>query len=212
MTTHKESREVRREQIVEAAMKVIATRGTRGATTKAIAREVGISEGALYRHFQTRDEILSLVVGHIGAGLQENLRGLRGDASAPLEKLEALFLRHVRFVEAHRGIPRLAFSEEVHLHRPDLRLQMATNVEGYLERVRELMEDGKRAGSIRTDADSQLLAMMLVGTLQALTLRWSLSGFSFPLAERARAAWQGFRRLVSVNDNGRDTSPGNTTL
>lgn len=201
MKKAKQSTEVRRDQIVEAAMRVIATRGTRGATTKAIAREVGISEGALYRHFQSRDEILSLVVDHIGAGLSRNLWRLEAHPADPLAQLEVLFLGHVDFLEEHRGIPRLAFSEDVHLHRPDLRVRMAIHVEGYLERIQGLIEAGQRAGSIRADLDGKVVAILLVGAIQALSLRWSLSGFQFSLAGRAKAAWRGFGQLISANGN-----------
>jgi len=180
-------------------MSVIATRGTRGATTKAIAREVGISEGALYRHFESRDEILSRVVDHIGAGLSQNLRRLEAGAGDPLDQLEALFIGHVAFVEEHRGIPRLAFSEDIHQHRPDLRTRMAIHIEGYLARIRELIEAGKRAGSIRTDVDAETAAAIVVGIIQVLSLRWSLSGFGFSLVERTQPAWQGLRQLLSTN-------------
>jgi TetR/AcrR family transcriptional regulator len=187
-------------------MKLIDAKGVRGATTKAVAREIGISEEALYRHFRTRDEDLSHVNAQIGAGFREIARGVSLDGRDPLGQLEDLVLRAVRFVEAHPGIPGMTYLDDVYLHRPDLRRQMWTDVEGYLARIREVLEDGKRAGTIRRDVDTGLLAMMLVGVTQMLTFRWSLSGFAFPLAERAAATWQCFRSLVSANSGG--GSPG----
>ncbi|OGB91123.1 MAG: hypothetical protein A2Z31_08450 [candidate division NC10 bacterium RBG_16_65_8] len=198
MPKTKHATDVRREQIVEAAMKLIANRGTRGTTTKAIAEECGISEGALYRHIESRDRILSLVVDRIGAGLTQNLRQVERTADTPLDQVEALFLGQVTFLEEHRGIPRLAFSEDVHLHRPDLRIQMAINVEVYFGRIRALAEAGKRTGCIRPDVSAETVATMLVGTIQALSLRWSLSGFRLNLSERALSAWEGLRALIAA--------------
>lgn len=179
-------------------MKLIANRGTRGTTTKAIAEECGISEGALYRHIESRDQILSLVVDHIGAGLTQHLQQVERAADKPLNQLEALFLGQITFLEAHRGIPRLAFSEDVHLHRPDLRIQMAINMEVYFGRIRALAEAGRRTGCIRPDVHAETVATVLVGTIQALALRWSLSGFRLNLAERACSAWEGLHALVAA--------------
>ena len=63
------SGDIRRDQIVEAALRIIANRGVKSLTTAAIAEEVGISEANLYRHFNSKDEILQGTVEKIGEGL-----------------------------------------------------------------------------------------------------------------------------------------------
>ncbi len=188
----------RRDQIVEATLMLIANRGTRGATTKAIAKACGISEGALYRHIESRDQLLSLVVDRIGAGLTENLRRVERTPGTALDALEALFLDQVTFLEGHRGVPRLAFSEDVHLHRSDLRIQMAINAEVYFGRIRVLAEAGQRTGCIRPDVHPETVATLLMGAIQALAVRWSLTGFRLNLAERACSAWEGLRALIAA--------------
>ncbi len=57
--------EKRRAQLIEAAMKVISKRGYAGATTEAIARQAGLTKGALYFHFGNKEDIFFAVVKEI---------------------------------------------------------------------------------------------------------------------------------------------------
>jgi len=57
--------EKRRAQLIEAAMKVISQKGYAGATTEAIAREAGLTKGALYFHFGNKEDIFFAVVKEI---------------------------------------------------------------------------------------------------------------------------------------------------
>ncbi|HDH53599.1 MAG TPA: TetR/AcrR family transcriptional regulator, partial [Nitrospirae bacterium] len=58
-TAKKFDRKTRRAQIVQAALRIIGSRGVGALTTAAIAKEVGISEANLYRHFENKEEILN---------------------------------------------------------------------------------------------------------------------------------------------------------
>src|SRR4030042_2288710 len=65
MVRKRETSKVRQEQIIDAARKTIIKYGSEHVTVRAIAKAVGISEGAIYRHFKSKKEILSLLADHI---------------------------------------------------------------------------------------------------------------------------------------------------
>jgi len=67
-----------RTKILEAAARVFRERGFRGATTKLIAWESGVSEGAIYYHFASKRELLLCVLDHI-------MSDVRGDGSLPID-------------------------------------------------------------------------------------------------------------------------------
>ncbi len=56
--------EQRREHLIEAALHLFATRGFRGTTTKSIAEAAGVSEGIIFRHFPTKEDLYGAILTH----------------------------------------------------------------------------------------------------------------------------------------------------
>lgn len=180
-------------------MRAMKTDGTRIATTKAIAKVVSISEGALPTHVATRGDVLALMLAKIRASLLEGTHGADNRAGA-VDQLEAFFRAYIRLVEGHPGIPRLLRSDEI--LRAPLRLRARIDYEGFLEWIQQLIAEGIRAQSIRNDLDPRLLALMLTGMVEGLTTRWLLSDCAFSLEKTAEAAWHGFRVLIALGAGG----------
>ena len=108
--------ERRKPLIVETALALAARREPAAITTAAIAREMGLTQGALFRHFASKDDIWTAVVEWTRETLLARLDAAAEAAGAPLAALEAMFLAHAGFVLDHPGVPRIVFAE---LQRPD---------------------------------------------------------------------------------------------
>ena len=189
--------DVRREQVVQAALRIVGKKGVAGLTTSAIARAVGISEANLYRHFKNKEEILFETGKGIGAAIRKNLEVILVSPVRPVLKLKRAFLLHLEFIEKNEGIPRLGFSEEMHINNKRLKKVFLKNIELYAAGLEELFREGQRLGSIRWDVDRRALAAMLIGMVQVLVMRWSLSGFSFPLRTEGMKLWKNFEKCIA---------------
>ena len=116
MVKKRKSTAVRQEQIINAAKKVIIKYGSEHVTVKRIAKEVGISEAAIYRHFKSKRDILSLLadqIEHLLLGDIETEAGVSG--YTPLETLERIFRNHLSAVEQRRGMSFLVIAEIISL-------------------------------------------------------------------------------------------------
>ncbi|MFN3480068.1 MAG: TetR/AcrR family transcriptional regulator, partial [Thermodesulfovibrionales bacterium] len=123
------SGDIRKEQIVEAALRIIAKRGVKSLTTASIAEDVGISEANIYRHFNSKDEILQGTVEKIRKGLMSNLDTVSKMTDIPaLERLKRLFMLHLDYIEKNEGIPRLVFSEEIHIGDKSLKEKLLNTI------------------------------------------------------------------------------------
>jgi AcrR family transcriptional regulator len=198
--------DVRREQVVQAALKIVGKKGVGGLTTSAIAREVGVSEANLYRHFKNKEEILFETGKGIGAAIRKNLETVLASRVGPVLKLKRAFLLHLEFIEKNEGIPRLGFSEEMHINNKKLKKEFLKNIEVYAAGLEELFREGQRQGAIRKDVDRRALAAMLIGMVQVLVLRWSLSGFSFPLKSEGMKLWKNFAACIAIEHPARRRS------
>jgi len=138
--------EVRREQIAEAALALVADRGVGRVSIVALARRVGLVPSGLYRHFRNKEEVLWAVLDRIEARLDENVREARADSPEPLEQLWGLLLRHVRFIREGRGVSKIVFSDDFHRGHPKRMARVQEIIAGYLRQIAELVREGQQRG------------------------------------------------------------------
>jgi len=196
-TAIKMRNDVRREQVIQAALKIVGKKGVGGLTTAAIARAVGVSEANLYRHFKNKEEILFETGKGIGDAIRRNLEVVLATPVRPVLKLKRAFLLHLEFIEKNEGIPRLGFSEEMHINNKRLKKEFLKNIELYASGLEALFRDAQRLGSVRRDVDRRALAAMLIGMVQVLVMRWSLSGFSFSLKNEGMKLWKNYEKCIT---------------
>ncbi|MFO0753776.1 MAG: TetR/AcrR family transcriptional regulator [Thermodesulfovibrionales bacterium] len=195
-TRERKSREMRREQIAQAALRIIAQRGVRALTTASIAQEVGVSEANLYRHFENKDEILSEMVEVIGSDLMRSFADIFGSDGDPAGKLKRVFLFHLTLIESNEGIPRLVFSEEMHRGNRDLREKFLALITRYTEHLRLLIREGQEVGAFRRTLDPLQTATLFIGMVQISTLLWSLKGFTYSLVDEGMKMWENFEKCI----------------
>ena len=100
----------RQAQIVDAALRIIATKGSRRFTTALLAKEVGLTGGALYRHFAGMDEVVDAIVDHVGQVLFD---GFPPEAGDPVERLRLFFYHRARTILGNPHISRLLLSDHL---------------------------------------------------------------------------------------------------
>ncbi len=115
MTRQYEDTDTRRAQVAEAALRTIAEDGVAGFTTKAVAQRVGISEGTLFRHFVSKEQVVLEAISLLEREMEKGLVETGDD----LRDLETFFRHRAAFVGAEASVGRLVFSPELlHLAGP----------------------------------------------------------------------------------------------
>ena len=153
---------IRREQIAEAALHLVASEGVKRLSIAAVARRVGLVPSDIYRHFKSKDAMLDAVLDLLDAKLQANVEAARKETADPLRRLHGLFLRHIRFIREGQAFPRIMFSDEALAARPERKSRVGRIMGDYLGEVERMVREGQQQGQI----DRQLLprtAAMLFG-------------------------------------------------
>ncbi len=170
-----------------------------GLTTSAIAKEVGISGANLYRHFQNKDEILSNAADKIGDDLLQNLETVQRAASRnSLARLRKLFPRHLENIEKYEGIPRLIFSEEIHVDNVRLKEKLLSAIDSYINETVAFVREGQRQGAIKAGVEARAAALTMIGMIQITVMRCSLGSFSFSLVEEGVKLWKNFEMCIKA--------------
>jgi len=160
--------EVRQVELTDAALHIIATKGIAALSTRSLAQQVGLSSGAIFRHFPSIEALLDAVVSRVEAVLEATLPSA---ALPPVERLE-------RFVEARSmavgnqlGILRLVLSEQFLLALPRSgSRRLSACVQKTRTFISECLREGQAAGDLRADLPTDTLAPIVMGTVQMLAL------------------------------------------
>ena len=194
----RQSTEVRRKQIADAARTVAVRYGSEHVTVRRIAKEIGVSEGALYRHFKSKHDILSLMVERIQEDLVADIQG-GAVGQTPLGILDNALRNHISSIEQRKGVSFQVIAEIISLGDKKLNKQASEALDKYAGLIGDLLSEGIEAGEIRKDVDPEKAATLITAAIQGLVSRWALGKYSFNLEEEYLALWNMLRAtFVSV--------------
>ncbi len=168
--------EERRAVTVETVIELAAEQNPSVITTAAIAKRMGLTQGALFRHFPNKDAILKAVMEWVAERLLSRVDKAVEGVSSPLAALEAMFMAHVTFVSEHPGIPRLLFGELQRAEVSPAKRMAQTLIQRYGERLHRLIEEGKAQGELDAALDVEAAAALFIGTIQGLVMQSLLAG------------------------------------
>lgn len=164
-TSTRKPRAARREQVVGAVLRIVGENGIGSLTTTALARDIGVSSGALFRHFDTRDEILEATVQYVA----ETIDGTFPEATLPaLERIAGLAAGRIETLRREPGIAWFLHSDQAALNLPPDAVERLRQCARRTRRfVLDALAEGTADGSIRGDVDPEHLLVMVLGTVHA---------------------------------------------
>lgn len=187
---------IRQEEIILAALTLVANQGVKSMTIERIARIVGIVPSAIYRHFNNKSEILEAVLDMIGNRMKKNAIEVNQENDDSLEAIRKLLMRQVQLVMEFSAIPQIMFSEEVYRENQELKAKLQKMIQGLLKGLTAIVERGQRQGRIRTDMESRRIAIMFLGLFQPSAFLYHLSGGKFDIIKQVDITWKMFSRAI----------------
>ncbi len=180
------SSEQRQTGIVSAVLALARERGPDAITTQAIADRIGVTQGAIFRHFADKEAIWLAVFSWVRQALGEVLDEAVRAGGSPLEKIERAFFAHVGFVAANPGVPRVLFHELQYPGDSPVRNEVRAMILAYRDRFGKLFRDAKTAGELPRTLDAKLAPIVLIGAVQSLMIQASIAGRDDDMESSAR--------------------------
>ncbi len=166
----------RRAVTVEAVVALAGKQNPNEITTAAIAKHMNLTQGALFRHFASKDAIWEAVMGWVAERLLGRLDAAAQGHATHLAALEAMFMSHIEFVIEHPGVPRMMFGELQRAEASAAKRMAQTLMQRYAERLRHRLQQAQAEGEIATTIDLPSAATLFIGTVQGLVMQSMLSG------------------------------------
>jgi AcrR family transcriptional regulator len=166
----------RRAVIVKTVLTLAAKQNPGDITTAAIASRMNLTQGALFRHFPSKDAIWQAVMEWVAEQLLARVERAIEAAETPLQALEAVYTTHIEFVAANPGVPRLLFGELQRAKDTPAKRVARALLSRYRKRLTTQIEAGKAQGQVAPQIDSAAAATMFIGSIQGLLMQSLLAG------------------------------------
>ena len=162
--------EDRREQIIDAAMRVFSQKGFTRATNKDIAREAGITPGLIYHYFENKEALLRAIIE-----ARSPLRLVSSLSPQTLMLPPEVFLRFIilqilGIVEEEKFVQLLRMFLPEIIHNPDMSQLGAGVLQQGLGFLASYFASKMQAGELR-QADASLTAQVCMGSVIGFVLR-----------------------------------------
>lgn len=178
----------RKEGIILTAIEIIDELGFQGLSTKEIAKRQEISEGTLYKHYRSKDEIILSVLDYYSmfdADIKETIE--MKDFSAK-DSITYFINRFAEYYEGYPALTAIVQSYEILKNEARIAHKIIDIFESRSEFILNLVEKGKNDGEFTSGIDSENLTDIILGTFSAITLKWRIRKYNFSLKERILSA------------------------
>ncbi|NML86180.1 TetR/AcrR family transcriptional regulator [Polaromonas sp.] len=202
----KQSTEIRQAALVDAALRLAAQCSPAGITTGDLAQAVGITQGAVFRHFANKEAIWLAVLDWTADTLMSRLQAAadaelaKTDKFAPLAALQAVFMAHVNFVVVHPGVPRVIFQELQHAQDTALKARVRGLMQQYRRLLMGVLERAQEQRLLAPGTDREAAAVLFVGSVQGLVMQSLISGEVRAMARQALDVFKIYLRGLTLKE------------
>lgn len=160
-------------------------------TISEIAKEIQVTDGAIYRHYRNKDAIFKSIVSYMEANLLTPLQTVQNQSTDTYRRLQIVFETYMTFLEGHPGLARLmlghsaiesaGLGERMKLLHGKLRAQVA-----------QLLKFGQAQGVLRAELQPEQGAELFYGLVIATAMTQS---YDLPYIDQAQR-WSIFKHAV----------------
>lgn len=186
----------RQEQIVKTALRLIARHGIQYLTIKHIAAAIGFSEPAVYRHFDSKRDIMLAILDYFEEVSLEIKQQLQDDGMTGREKVDYFLQNRYELFTGNRDLAKVIFNEELFMNDAVLSRRILKIIQAHRRLLIRIIREGQREGSIRADIKPDALFYIIIGSMRLLVNRWCYSDFAFDLKSEGGVLWQAVENTI----------------
>lgn len=186
----------RQMEIINAAINIISREGYQDLTTKHLAEQVGVSEAALYRHFESKTDLLHKILEYFQSLAQEAMGSIQEEISDPLEQVRAFVLNRYKLFTENPDLAKVMFSEELFQNDRSLAEHNLSIMHIHRDLLLESIRQAQQQGQIRNDLEPIQLFRVIVGSMRLLVTQWQLCGYQFELELEGKKLWETILKMI----------------
>jgi AcrR family transcriptional regulator len=159
----KQNTKLRREQIKKAALEIIVCEGIGKLSTRNLAAKVGISEGAIFRHFKTKQDIILSIIEDVKENMLGAMKLVANEKKPANRRLFNMMCAQVKYILNNQGVNILLFSEAVHYNDSVLKKELKKILDEQKKILTEVIKDGIKEGIFDRNINVGDASMLYLG-------------------------------------------------
>jgi len=192
--------EQRKKKTIQAVINLCQTTEPASITTAVIAKEMGVTQGALFRHFSSKDSIWEEVSQWVALQIQQLLDDMFDSENSPIINLEAMYMAHIRFIVHYPGVPRLIFSQLDKTQKTASQRVMSALMNLYHQRIEQQLTRAIELGEVDADLDIETASSLFLGSIQGLVVKSLIQGRDALTESRANKIFALYRRSIEKRE------------
>ncbi len=200
MPARKDSK-TRKGEVLRVALQVVAEEGIHALTLHELSRRIGISEAALFRHFENKQDIVnSLAEWVFKEYIVNESEGENDIRRAMANLMRRQFLEFQKCPEATS----ILFQEEVFREFPQAKGMFDERRKSRAAQIMSMIRKAKANGEIGSEVDEATFSLIFIGTMRMAVMEWRSSGFAYDLTTREEAITRELVKLLPAPESARD--------
>ena len=184
------SKTPRRQQILECLARMLEASPGERITTAALAKEVGVSEAALYRHFPSKSKMFEGLIEFIEETIFSRVTLILAEEKSTLKRCEKILSLLLTFAERNPGLTRLLTGDALTGETERLRVRIAQ----FFDRIETQLKQVLREAELREGLHAQLpiaaAANLLIALVNGRIAEFVRTEFRRPPSEHWQEQWQ----------------------
>ncbi|MGR5133214.1 nucleoid occlusion factor SlmA [Vibrio alfacsensis] len=170
----------RREEILQALAQMLeSTEGASRITTAKLAKQVGVSEAALYRHFPSKARMFEGLIEFIEEALMTRINRILDDEKDTLERIRMVIHLILAFSERNPGLTRILSGHALMFENERLRERINQLFERIETQLRQILRERKIREGKSFPVEERILAAQILGQVEGSLNRFVRSDFKY---------------------------------
>lgn len=171
----------RQQEIIEAAGKILTDAGVGGLTTKRLAKEIGFSESAIYRHFASKEDIIIALLEYLREDMNKRLSESVVTDLSPEEKFKKLFQSQFSFFEKNTHFVVAVFSDGLLEESDKIGQAILSLMQVKMKYLLPVIMEGQQKGVFTKAITTEELVHIIMGTFRLQMFKWRIADFKFDI-------------------------------
>lgn len=187
---------LRQQEIIDTALEIIAENGIENFTIKNLAKARGVSEPALYRHFESKQNILILIISQYRNSTFDLFDQFIESDMLSYKKIESFYIEIIRRFSDKPSLSGILFSDELFRHNKTLTGEINVIIEMMHARIENILKKAKLKKELKAEIPCGDIAWIIMGTMRMAITRWRLSGYTYDPVKEVKIILKSLRKMI----------------